>query len=77
VTRLDGEDGAGGGEVGLVGDVLSSTEVGADTDTLEDVGDGEEGLDVVEAEGVLALLGRGNTGAYGWELVSGHSASKS
>lgn len=37
VTSLDGQDGTGGGQVCLVGDVLGSTEVGTDTDTLENV----------------------------------------
>ena len=56
VARLHGEDGASGGEVVLVHDELGGTEVGADTDTLEDVGDGKEGCCILEAEVVCACL---------------------
>ena len=62
VTGLDGEDGASGGEVGLARDVGGSAEVGRDTDTLEDRGSGEEGLDAVVAELVLALSDGLSTG---------------
>ena len=62
VAGLDGEDGTSGGEVVWAGDELSSTEVGADTDTLEEVGGGEEALHIGVAELVLALLGWDGTG---------------
>lgn len=42
VTGLDGQDAASGGQVCLVGDEGSSTEVGAHTDTLEDLSSGNE-----------------------------------
>lgn len=52
VASLNSEDRPSSGQVGGISDELSSTEVGADTDTLKDVGDGEESLDVLEAESV-------------------------
>lgn len=52
MTSLNGEDRPSSGQVGSISDELSSAEVGADTDTLKDVGDGEESLDVLEAESV-------------------------
>lgn len=62
MTALDGQDGACRSEVGLVGDELGSAEVGADTDTLKDVGDGKERWDVLEAEVVRALSDWSGTG---------------
>lgn len=55
VAGLDGQDGAGGCEVVLVGDAGSSSEVGADSDTLEDTGKCDERLGVGGGEGVGAL----------------------
>lgn len=63
VARLDRQDGAGGGEVVLVGNGRGSTEVGADTDTLEDGRDGDERGRVGRGEGVRALGGGGGTGS--------------
>lgn len=54
MARLDSEDGASSGEITRVGDVGSSTEVSRDTDTLEDVGSGNERLDAGDAESVCA-----------------------
>jgi len=45
VTRLDGQDGASGLKVGGCRNVLSSTQVGGDTNTLENVCSGDERLD--------------------------------
>lgn len=46
VARLGGQDGTRGGKVILVLDEMSGTEVGRDTDTLEDGGEGHKGGDV-------------------------------
>lgn len=55
VAGLGGEDGAGSGEVVGVGNVLGSTEVGTDTDTLEELRGGDERLDASDAKVVGAL----------------------
>lgn len=55
MAGLDGQDGAGRGEVVLAHDIGRSTEIGADTNTLEDGGGGEEHLGVGDTEVVDAL----------------------
>lgn len=65
MSALDSENGSGGGEVAWVHNVLRGTEVRADSDTLEDIGNGEEGRDVSEAKGVRARSDGGNSGSYG------------
>lgn len=60
MTSLDSQDGTSGCEVGLAHDVGGGTEVGRDTDALEDGGGGEEGLDGVVAEVVGASLDGGS-----------------
>jgi hypothetical protein len=55
VAGLDGEDGSGGSEVGLAHDVGGSTEVGRDTNALEDGGGSEEALDIGDTKAVSAL----------------------
>lgn len=62
MAGLDGQDAAGGGEVGLVGDESGGTEVGADTNTLEETGLGDEVPGAGEAEVVGARLGGGHVG---------------
>lgn len=62
MAGLDGQDGAGGGEVVAVGDVGSSSEVCGDTDTLEDTGECDERLWVGGREVVCALSGGSKTG---------------
>lgn len=62
MTALDGQDRACCREVGFVADVLGGAEVGADTDALEDVGNGKERWDVLEAEVVRASSNWGGTG---------------
>lgn len=46
MTALDGQDGAGGGEVCLVGNGRSSAEVGGDTNAFKDRGELDKGLGV-------------------------------
>lgn len=50
MTSLNGEDGASDGEVGLVLDVGSGTEVGGHTNGLEDASDAQERIDIGDAE---------------------------
>lgn len=57
VSSLGGEDGSGNGNVGGVGDGRSGTEVGRDTDVLNDGGQGGEGPDVGDGELVGTRLG--------------------
>lgn len=64
MTRLDREDRASGGQVVRVGDVLSSTKVGADTDTLKEVGSGEERLYIGVPELISTLLRRSDLGSW-------------
>jgi hypothetical protein len=54
VTGLDGEDRSSNGAVKRVSDVLVGTDVGGDTNVLEEGREGDEGLHVGEGEGVLA-----------------------
>ena len=54
VARLDGQDGAGGGQVLWVGDLGCGAEVGGDTDALEDGSGGDKVLGRGDAEGVRA-----------------------
>lgn len=56
MAGLDGQDGTGNGEVSWLRDELGSTEVGADSDTLENLGGLQEGLNTGQAEVVGALL---------------------
>jgi len=64
VTSLNSEDRSSSGDVVGVGDISSSSEVGRDTDVLNDLGETEEGLNVGVGEGVLAALRRvGDTGS--------------
>lgn len=62
VAGLDGQDGPSSCEVCLAHDVGGSTEVGRDTDALEDGGGGKECRDVLVSEGVFALLDGGDAG---------------
>jgi hypothetical protein len=63
VSGLGGEDACGSSQVCRVGDVLSCSEVGRDTDTLEDLGEGEERRDVRVAKLVIAGLDWGGSGS--------------
>lgn len=54
VAGLDGQDAAGGCEVGAVHDGGGSTEIGAHTDTFQDAGKGHEALHVGGWERVVA-----------------------
>lgn len=54
MASLDSEDRSSGGEVAGVVNVRCRSEVGRGSDTLEDARDGDEGVDRVEAEVVLA-----------------------
>lgn len=65
VACLDGKDATGGSQVRLVGDVLSSTEISANSNTLKDVCHGEEALDIGVTEVVGACGHRSCTGGYG------------
>ena len=56
VTGLDGQDGAGDGDVGRVRDGVGGTEVSGDTDVLDEVGEGDERGNVGVRELVLARL---------------------
>jgi hypothetical protein len=56
VAGLDSQDGSSGSQVGLGHDVCGGTEVGADTNTLEDAGSGKEGGNVLVSEVVGAGL---------------------
>ncbi len=62
MAGLDGQNGAGCGQVGGGHDVSGSTEVGANSNALEDGGGFDEGLDVGDAEVVDAFGDRGGTG---------------
>ena len=62
VAGLDSQDGASGGQVVGVGNGLGSTKVGAHTDTLEDVGGGQEAVDIGVAEVVCAFCDSLGTG---------------
>jgi len=55
VTGLYSQDGASGGQVGGGHDVGCGTEVGADTNSLEDGGGNNEALDIGDTERVHAL----------------------
>lgn len=58
MTSLSGEDGAGNGDVGGLSDGRGGTEVGGDTDVLDDGGSGHERLGVGDTgEAVGARLG--------------------
>jgi hypothetical protein len=57
VSGLGGEDGSGNSEVGGVGDGRGGTEVGRDTDVLNDGSQGGEGPDVGDGELVRTRLG--------------------
>jgi hypothetical protein len=57
VSGLGGEDGSGNGQVSGVGDGRSSTEVGRDTDVLDDGSQGSERLDIGDGELVGTRLG--------------------
>jgi hypothetical protein len=61
VAGLDGEDAAGSGNVGRVGDEGGGAEVGAHTDTLNDGGGGQEGVRGEVAKVVCASLDRCDT----------------
>ena len=67
VARLDGQDRGGGRQVGLVHDGGGGAEVGGNTDTLEDGGQGDEGLGVRGRERVGALSHWGDIG--GWKGI--------
>lgn len=56
MARLDGEDGAGGREDGLVGEERRGAEVGGDADVFEDGGRHDHAGGVGEAKLVLAGL---------------------
>jgi hypothetical protein len=57
VSSLYSEDGSGSGNVARVGDVTSSSEVGGDTNVLNDLRETEERLNVGVRERILAALG--------------------
>lgn len=61
VPALDSEDSASSGQVIWRSNVFGSSEVGADTDTLEDVGSSQEALSIGVAEVVGALGNRSGT----------------
>lgn len=61
VASLNSQDGTSVGQVLLVGNVLSSTEVGADTNTLKDGSGGKEASSILVTEVVGARSGGGNT----------------
>jgi hypothetical protein len=66
VACLDGQDRAGGRQVGLRHDVGGGAEVGGNTNALEDRGGGQEARDAGHAEVVGALLdGDGAGGGQG------------
>jgi hypothetical protein len=69
VAGLNGQDGAGGGEVCLGHDVRGSTQVGAHTDTLEDRSGSQEAGDVLVPKVVGARID-------GLGASSGESASQ-
>ena len=56
VASLDGQDGAGRGQVRLVGDGAGGAQVGRDADSLEDGGERHKGLDIGAGEGVCCFL---------------------
>lgn len=56
MAGLDGQDGASSREVSIVGDVLGGTEVGRDTDTLEELRGGDEAVNSSQAKVVGASL---------------------
>ena len=68
VTGLNSQDGSCGGEVVWALYELGGTKVCADTDTLEDVGDGQEGWHISQAESVCALSD--------WSGTSGSQTSR-
>jgi hypothetical protein len=45
MARLDGQDSAGGGDVGVERDVAGGAKVGRDSDALEDAAEGQELID--------------------------------
>jgi len=57
VSGLNGEDRSSGGNVARVGDVTSSSEVGGDTNVLNDLRETQERLNIGVWESVLATLG--------------------
>lgn len=60
MAGLDGQDGAGGGDVRRLGDGGCSSQVGGDTDAFEDAGERHEGRGIRVGEAVLELHGRLN-----------------
>ena len=57
MSGLGSEDGTGNGHVGGVGDGTGGTEVGRDTDVLNEGGETDKRVDVGDGELVLARLG--------------------
>jgi hypothetical protein len=62
VSGLDREDGSGSEEVARGGEGSSSSEVRGNSDTLNDLGQGEESRDAGVGEGVVAGADGGHTG---------------
>jgi hypothetical protein len=71
VSGLGGEDGSSNGNVGGVGDGRSGTEVGRDTDILNDGGQGGERPDVGDGELVGTRLGGSGSESTGEDLDVG------
>jgi len=59
VSGLGGQDGSSGSQVGWVGDVLGSSEVSRDTDTLEELRGGDEAGRSSDTKVVLAFSNGG------------------
>ena len=57
VASLDGENRAGGGQVVLVHDGGCGSQIGGDTNALENAGQSDEGVDIGDTERVLELDG--------------------
>lgn len=62
VSGLDREDGSGSEEVARGRERSSSSEVRGNSDTLDDLGEGEESRDAGVGEGVVAGADGGHTG---------------
>jgi hypothetical protein len=68
VARLNSQNRPSNGQVVFVRDLAGGAEVRADTDALENAGDGEELCDRRHGEGVGAFFGRGGAESGGEEV---------
>jgi hypothetical protein len=68
VARLNSQNRPSNGQVVFVRDLAGGAEVRADTDALENAGDGEELCDRRHGEGVGAFFGRGGAESGGQEV---------